>query len=114
MKICHKLLFASLVLTSCTTAELSQTRAVADPIVAAVVSGYAATYGVPPPITQGVVGIVQNQLWGMLAQATAKQPIAQGSSIPAVGAAVTRVDAASPAPTVANLTAALKSLGAIK
>lgn len=108
------LLALPLLLLSCSTAQLAQTRTVADPIVAAVVSGYAATYGVPPALTQGVVGTVQDQLWGMLAQANAKQPVAQGSSIPKVGAAVAQVTAASPAPTTALLTKALASLGAIK
>lgn len=105
---------AALLVTSCTTSQIATTRMIADPIVSAVVSGYAATYGVPPPLTQGVVGIVQNQLWGMLAQAEAKQPVAQGASIPKVGAAVAQVTSASNTPAPLLITAALASLGAVK
>lgn len=109
-----KLLFLlPLLFVSCSTTQINTARTVADPIVAAVVSGYAATYGVPPAITQGVVGTVQNQLWGMLAQANAKQPLAQGSSIPKVGAAVAQVTAASSTPDAVLLTKALGSLGAL-
>lgn len=41
--------FAGIVL-GCTTAQLQQTRTVADPLVAAAVRGYAAEHGVPPAL----------------------------------------------------------------
>lgn len=114
MKHSHSVLILALSFAGCTTAQLAQTRAIADPLVSAAVAGYAQTYGVPPVITQGVTGVIQNEFWGLLAQAQAKQPIAQGASIPAVGTAVAAAASKSNTPTVTQLTTALTALGATK
>lgn len=107
------LIFA-LSFAGCTTAQLAQTRAIADPLVSAAVAGYAQTYGVPPTITTGVTGALQDSFWSMLALAQAKQPIAQGAAVPSVGAAVAAAASKSSTPTVTQLTTALTALGATK
>lgn len=100
------LLILAFLLPACSTTQISATRALADPLVSAAVSGYAAQYGVPPVLTASLVATLQNQFWGMLAQKYAQQPIAQGSDIPAVGNAV-----AAKNPTTTQLTMALSALG---
>lgn len=110
-----QLIALAIILAGCTTAQISQTRSIADPVVLAAVSGYAQSYGVPPVLTSSIVTPIQNQLWGMLAQANAQQPIAQGSSIPAVGTSVAQAVAANPnILNTTQLTNALAALAAIK
>jgi len=107
-----KRLLPLLLLTACSTTQLNQTRAIADPLVAAAVRGYASSHGVPPELTDSLVTPLQNSFWGMLAQAQAQQPIAQGAAEPAVGVAVAKAAAQSPTPTVTQLQTALNALGA--
>lgn len=101
-----------LLLLGCSTAHLNQTRTITDPLVVAAVSAYASEYGVPPALTNTFVVPLQNQFWGMLAQANAKQPIAQGADIPAVGSAVAKAVASdnSGQPTTALLLNAISTL----
>lgn len=113
------LLILALSFAGCTTAQLATSRAIDDPLVSAAVAGYAQTYGVPPVISQGVTGVIQNEFWSYLNQANHQQPITQGASIPAVGSAVSQAVTAQKAAnpgvsTTALLTNALSSLGATK
>ncbi len=103
------ILLAAALFTACSTQQIDQTRAIADPLVKAAIASYASTYGVPPVLTDQVTSTLQSQFWGMLAQKYAGQPVAQGSAIPAVGQAV-----AAQNPTTGQLVAALTALGAPK
>ncbi len=105
-----KKLILVLLFAGCTTAQLDQTRDISEPVISAALSGYASAFGVPPVLTAGVAKFLQDQFWGMLVHAYAKQPIAQGSSVPKIGAAVTRADAKIPVPTTEVLEAAIDKL----
>jgi len=95
-----------ILLLSCTSAQFDQTAAIADPLVSVALSGLGQAYGVPVGLTAPVVTKLQGEFWAMLKLKYAKQPIAQGSSIPAVGNAV-----AAQNPTTGQLITSLAKLG---
>lgn len=105
----HLRLLALLLLASCSATQIASTRAIADPLVSAAVTSYAASQGVPPMLTAPLVVTLQNEFWSLLAQKQAGNPIAQGASIPAVGQAV-----AAKNPTQSQLVTSLVALGAQK
>lgn len=74
-------------LCACSTTQLSTAEAIAKPIADAALTAAAAHYGVPPTATQAVL-TAADSLWGAMAQAQAGQPVAQGASVPSVGAAI--------------------------
>lgn len=106
------LVFLALALSGCSTAQVATTRAVTDPLVAAAISGYAQTYGVPPVLTTALVTPLQNEFWGMYLQVLNQQPIAAGSTVSAIGNAVAaKIPASADQPTkLALLTAAINTL----
>lgn len=95
----------ALTLVGCTTAQLNTAQSIVDPVAVAFVSGYAQQYGVPPALTSAVLTPLLNDGWGMVAQAEAGQPVAQGASRPAVGNAVAATN-----PTAAQLVDAIGTL----
>lgn len=92
-------------LTACTTQQLNTAQSIVDPIAVAFVSGYAQQYGLPPALTSAVLTPLLNDGWGMVAQAEAGQPVAQGAARPAVGNAVAATN-----PTAAQLVDAIGTL----
>lgn len=108
------LLTAALSFAGCSTTDVAAARAVADPIVASLLEGLAASHGVPPVITAPVITLLQNQAWGMVAQAQAGNTVAQGSSIPTVGNAVqAAVTGLSSQQQVTQLTAAIPKISSL-
>lgn len=84
----HILLIPLLVLASC--ASMGNAAPIVASLAKVALDGVAAKYGVPPALTNALVDEATAQLQGMSAQAYAYQPPAQGSSIPALGAAVAK------------------------
>lgn len=99
------LLLTTLLLAGCTTAEQSATQAIVDPIAVGFVSGLGQSYGIPAVLTAPVLTSLLNDGWGMLAQKTAGNPIAQGAANPTVGATVAALN-----PTTAQLVSAIGTL----
>lgn len=106
-----KRLLPFLILCSCSTTQLQQTRTVADPLVAGAVRGYAASHGVPPALTDALVTPLQNEFWSYLYQANHLQPISQGATNPTIASAVVKANGGAE-PSTAQLQAALSALGA--
>lgn len=73
----------------CTTAQLNQAAAVAIPIAEAAVTAAGAFFGVPPSATIAIEAAA-NALWGAGKQAQASQPVAQGTTIAPIGAAIAK------------------------
>lgn len=71
----------------CTTAQLNQAAAVAIPIAEAAATAAGVYFGVSPT---SVLAVTQaaNALWGAAKQAQASQPVAQGTTIAPIGAAI--------------------------
>lgn len=103
----HLRLLALLLLASCSATQIASTRAIADPLVSAAVTSYAASQGVPPTLTAPLVATLQSAFWGMIAQKQAGQPIAVGAGNPAIGNPV-----AAQNPSVSQLATSLVALGA--
>lgn len=103
-----RILALALFFTGCSTAQLNTAQAIIDPIAVAFVSGYVQQYGVPSALTTAVLTPILNDAWGMVAQAQAGQPVAQGAANPAT---VQLVAATNPTPAqlvdaIGNLTLA--------
>lgn len=101
----------ALVLPACTTAQLQQAQTIAKPIELAALSAAGAYFGVPPTDTQAAITAF-GALWGAVQQVRAGQPAAQGTTIPAVGTAITNAipSGTSTAQTIAALTVAANSI----
>jgi hypothetical protein len=84
----HPLLLSVALFSACSTAQLNQAEAITNPIVAGVVSTYAAQYGIPPTVTTPIVNAGTADLWGAVSMLFKGQPVASGAASPAVGAAI--------------------------